>query len=81
VRDVTEGIFLPAACKECAYKKVCPSCAAVTHSASRDPSKLEEGVCRYVKTFVRTFLELAENPDPTVPVGTNDSDTDPFVCL
>jgi hypothetical protein len=46
-----------------------------------DPSILEEGVCRYIKTFVRTFLELAENADPTVPAGTNDADTDPFICL
>ena len=81
VRDMTETIYLPAACKDCAYKKVCPSCAAVTHSAMGDPSILEEGVCRYIKTFVRTFLELAENSDPTTPSGTNDGDTDPFVCL
>ena len=78
---MTEGIFLPAACKNCAYKKICPSCAAVTYSAMGDPSTLEEGVCRYIRTFVRTFLELAENPDPAVPMGTNGGDTDPFVCL
>lgn len=81
VRDMTETIYLPAACRNCVYKKVCPSCAAVTQSTMQDPSVLVEGVCRYIKTFVKTFLELAETSDHNTPVGTNDGGTDPFICL
>ena len=78
----TEAIYLPAACAECALRKVCPSCAAVTQSNHGDTAKLVEGMCTYTKTYINTFLELmdtvGEGGEVTVAEG---GDVDPFVCL
>ena len=78
----TEAIYLPAACAECALRRVCPSCAAVTHSNHGDTAKPVEGMCTYTKTYVNTFLELmdtmGDGGEVTVAEG---GDVDPFVCL
>lgn len=78
----TEVIYLPAACTECALRRVCPSCAAVTQSNHGDTARLVEGMCTYTKTYVNTFLELmdtmGDGGEVTVAEG---GDVDPFVCL
>lgn len=76
----TEEIYLPPACSECALRKVCPSCAAVTVSNHGDSAKLVEGMCTYTKTYIRAFLELCETSD-AAPAAVRDGDVDPFVCL
>jgi radical SAM protein with 4Fe4S-binding SPASM domain len=78
----TEGIYLPAVCVECALRRVCPSCAAVTHSNHGDTAKLVEGMCTYTKTYVNTFLELMDTMGEGGEVAaTEGGDVDPFVCL
>lgn len=78
----TEAIYLPAACAECALRRVCPSCAAVTHSNHGDTEKLVEGMCVYTKTYIRTFLELADTADEDgEATAVERGDVDPFVCL
>lgn len=78
----TETIYLPAACVECALRRVCPSCAAVTHSNHGDTAKPVEGMCTYTKTYVNTFLELMDTVgDGGEVTATERGDVDPFVCL
>ncbi len=77
----TETIYLPPACSECALRRVCPSCAAVTRSNHGDTAMLVEGMCAYTKTYLQTFLELMEQDGGTAPDGVNGEDMDPFVCL
>jgi radical SAM protein with 4Fe4S-binding SPASM domain len=82
IRTRTETIYLPAACMDCALRKVCPSCAAVTQSNHGDTAKLVEGMCTYTKTYINTFLELmdtvGDGGEVTIAEG---GDVDPFVCL
>jgi radical SAM protein with 4Fe4S-binding SPASM domain len=78
----TEAIYLPAACAECALRRVCPSCAAVTHSNHGDTAKLVEGMCTYTKTYINTFLELMDTMgDGGEVAAAEGGDVDPFVCL
>ncbi len=78
----TEAIYLPAACAECALRRVCPSCAAVTHSNHGDTAKLVEGMCTYTKTYINTFLELMDSAgEGGEATATEGGDVDPFVCL
>lgn len=77
----TESVYLPAACGECALRRVCPSCAAVTYSYSGDSRRLMEGMCVYTRAYVRAYLELTEAENETTPEGINRGDADPFVCL
>ena len=81
----TETIFLPAACDECALRRICPSCAAVTHSNHGDSGMLVEDMCTYTKTYIRTFLDLTDGDDGTDSSNggraPNGEDVDPFVCL
>ena len=78
----TERIYLPAVCVECALRRVCPSCAAVTHSNHGDTEKPVEGMCTYTKTYVNTFLELMDTMGDGGEVAAAESgDVDPFVCL
>ena len=81
----TETIYLPAACAECALRRVCPSCAAVTHSNHGDTEKLVEDMCTYTKTYITTFLGLMEAEGNTAPADTDTAvrgdDMEPFVCL
>ena len=81
----TETIYLPAACAECALRRVCPSCAAVTHSNHGDTEKLVEDMCTYTKTYITTFLGLMEAEGNTAPADRDTAvrgdDVEPFVCL
>ena len=78
----TQTIYLPAACTECALRRVCPSCAAVTHSNHGDTAKPVEGMCTYTKTYVNTFLELMDTMgDGGEVAAVEGGDVDPFVCL
>ena len=78
----TETIYLPAACMDCALRRVCPSCAAVTQSNHRDTTKLVEGMCTYTKTYIRTFLELVDNTEEGgIDTAVERGDVDPFTCL
>ena len=81
----TRTIYLPAACTECALRRVCPSCAAVTHSNHGDSSRLVEDMCTYTKTYISTFLELMKTPEEASPAETDTAarwdDMEPFVCL
>ncbi len=86
VRDMTDPIRLPALCKECAFRTVCPSCAAVTESVNGDPSALVESLCRYTKTYCHTFVDLVslDAAPPQVegkPQEPDEGDLSPFVCL
>ena len=78
----TEAIYLPAACMDCALRRICPSCAAVTQSNHGDTAKLVEGMCTYTKTYVNTFLELMDTAgDGGEVTAVEGGDVDPFVCL
>lgn len=79
VRRMTEDVCLPMACKTCAYKRLCPSCAAVCYAKNRDTEAVVPEMCRYVKTYVDTFLQRV-SADPTVSHDPGDVN-DPFVCL
>lgn len=81
VRDMTDNIYLPAACTDCAYREVCPCCAAVTHSVNGDPSALVEGLCRYTKTYCRTYVELAKEDGKAEPPVNEEDPGDAFICL
>ena len=84
-RDRTETIYLPALCDGCALRRVCPSCAAVTHSNHGNTEVLVEDMCTYTKTYARAFLELAEAEgvggcaEGSAP--SDGEETEPFVCL
>ena len=81
----TETVFMPPACTKCALRRVCPSCAAVTHSNHGDTEKLVEDMCTYTKTYITTFLGLMEAEGNTVAADTDTAvrgdDMEPFVCL
>jgi hypothetical protein len=95
VKEMTETIYLPPACLDCAYRSVCPSCAAVTESNHGDPSALVEGMCRYTKTYCQTYVTLAAgdvdgvstvkpddtSTDPVSHASDTSADGDSFVCL
>lgn len=53
----TKTIFLPAECNNCRYKKICPSCAAVSQSINGVTNQIPEEMCRRTKTYVEEFLK------------------------
>ena len=83
--EQTRAVFLPAACTECALRRVCPSCAAVTHNQHGNAAELMEDMCLYTKTYVHSFLELANAADGSVTDGEpslNEAQgVEPFTCL
>ncbi len=88
VRDMTAALRLPALCRNCVWRKLCPSCAAVCYSVHGDTSKPEEELCRYMQAFADAYIELYETTvkegDAQITTETADSDEpgdSPFVCL
>ena len=56
--DATGTIRLPGECAVCAYRALCPSCAAVTQTTCGDTAVKAEAMCRYTKAYCRRFREL-----------------------
>ncbi len=57
----TESMFLPKDCTDCQYKKICPSCAAIGFARNGDPSVLAPEMCKYIKTYCKSFLNAAKS--------------------
>lgn len=55
--DQTRTILLPAECSNCKYKKICPSCAAVSQSLYGVTNKMPEEICRRTEAYVQEFLK------------------------
>lgn len=54
----SKGILLPAECTNCKYKKVCPSCAAVSWSVNQATDQVPKDLCRRTEAYVKAFLDL-----------------------
>ncbi len=85
VRDMTAALRLPAACRDCVWRRLCPSCAAVCYTNHGDTAALVEPMCRYMQTFADTFIELVDSAPPDMiereaPIET-DAPSESFVCL
>ncbi len=82
VRRMTEDVRLPAVCKSCAYRKLCPSCAAVCYARNGSTEAMVPEMCRYVKTYVQTYLQRVSPDSTAADQGAFQGDmNDPFVCL
>ena len=82
VRRMTEDVRLPTACKYCAYRKLCPSCAAVCYAKNGRTDAMVPEMCRYVKTYVETYLErVSADPSVTDEMADQGGRSDPFLCL
>ncbi len=87
VVNMTSTIRLPAACRDCVYRKLCPSCAAVTYTVNGDTTACVDAMCRYIKTFADTFVRLVDEAGEThlstLPTadGGEQEPYDPFTCL
>jgi radical SAM protein with 4Fe4S-binding SPASM domain len=81
VRRLTEDVCLPMTCKGCAYKRLCPSCAAVCYAKNGSTEAIVPEMCRYVKTYVETYLQRVA-AEPTISDQTADQGemNDPFLC-
>lgn len=56
--ELARGILLPAECTNCRYKKVCPSCAAVSWSMNKAYDQVPEDLCKRTEAYVNKLLEL-----------------------
>ncbi len=83
--DQTATVRLPAVCKTCAYRKLCPSCAAVCYTANGDFARHPQAVCRYMEVYADTYLTLHHAGSlPTLvpsPKFDGEAEETPFVCL
>lgn len=53
--EKAKGIFLPAECTNCIYKKACPSCAAVSQSVNQTTDQVPKDLCARTKAYVEAF--------------------------
>ncbi len=84
VRDVTATLRLPAACRDCIWRPLCPACAAVSYTNGGDTTTWVEPLCRYMQTFADTFIALVDAAPDAQPDATDAGDGEPaspFVCL
>ncbi len=81
IRRLTQDVRLPAVCKGCAYKRLCPSCAAVCYAKNDSTETVVPEMCRYVKTYVDTYLQRV-SAEPTIPDQRADQGdmNHPFLC-
>lgn len=54
---LAKEILMPSECTNCNYKKVCPSCAAVSWSENQSTSCVSKGLCGRTKEYVKAFLD------------------------
>jgi len=52
----TAQIYLPAECSTCKYRKLCPSCAAVTQCANKKTDVVDRNLCVRTKAYIDVFL-------------------------
>lgn len=52
---LVKDILVPSECSNCKYKKVCPSCAAVSWSENHSTSCVPKGLCKRTKEYVKSF--------------------------
>ncbi len=83
VRDRTATLRLPAACRDCVWRKLCPACAAVSYANFGDTSKHFEPLCQYMQTFADAYIDLIDHQSPEeLPTERPDGEAlSPFVCL
>lgn len=55
------GMLLPEECSTCCYEPICPVCAALTQSLNGHSTVKPEQMCRYIRSYASTFLQLTSS--------------------
>jgi radical SAM protein with 4Fe4S-binding SPASM domain len=51
-------LYIPAECSVCKYRKLCPSCAAVSQCINQEQGKLVPDLCTRTQAYVEEFRKL-----------------------
>lgn len=54
--ELSKRILMPPECTDCNYKKVCPSCAAVSWSENQSTRCVSKELCERTKEYIKAFL-------------------------
>lgn len=62
--ESAKNLFIPEECSACKYRKLCPSCAAVSQCINREQGKLVPELCARTQAYVEEFKKIAAASQP-----------------